>query len=62
MKKLKNILLINNEEGNEDNNLEKIDEGDFIIINEEKDIGRNLLINRNNNYKCLSFKILFNIF
>ena len=52
LKKLNNIILINNEEGNEDNN-EKIDEGDFIIINEEKDIGRNLLINRNNNYKCL---------
>ena len=44
---------IYNEENNEEKKTKINDEDDCIIFNEEKDIGSNLLINRNNNYKCL---------
>ena len=44
-------LFINNEEGGEDNYKEKYT--DILFKEDEKNIGKNILINRNNNYKCL---------
>ena len=46
-------LLYNNEGQIEENDNEKHIDGDDILFKLEKNIGKNIFINRNNNYKCL---------
>ena len=51
-KKMKK-LFSPNIEGNENNDKENNIEGNIISFNDDKYIGKNILVNRNNNYNCL---------
>ena len=46
-------LFSPNIEGNENNDKENNIEGNIISFNDDKNIAKNILVNRNNNYNCL---------